>query len=58
MRAGMGDVVFAPLYQVLQSRGVTGPTSPFYNQLVQGQELQQLGIDLEDPWEIAGLKDV
>lgn len=96
MQAGMGDVVFAPLYQVLQNRGVNiqffqkvtniglstdkrsiasidvdvqatlvngsyaplydvnglpcWPNEPFYDQLVQGQQLQQQGIDLEDPW--------
>ncbi|MEP6732936.1 MAG: NAD(P)-binding protein [bacterium] len=96
MQAGMGDVVFAPLYQVLQNRGVNiqffqkvenlglsadkstiatiqvgeqatlvngtynplydvsglpcWPDVPFYDQLVQGQQLQEQGIDLEDPW--------
>jgi uncharacterized protein with NAD-binding domain and iron-sulfur cluster len=95
MQAGMGDVVFAPLYQVLQNRGVNirffqkvenlglstdkksiatiqvgeqatcnapyqplynvnglpcWPNQPFFDQLVQGQQLQALGIDLEDPW--------
>ena len=96
MQAGMGDTVFAPLYQVLQNRGVNfqffqkvtnlglstdgksiatvsvdvqatlnnapydplvdvaglpcWPSEPLYGQLVQGQKLQQLGINLEDPW--------
>lgn len=96
MQAGMGDVVFAPLYQVLQNRGVNiqffqkvenlglsadkaaiatiqvgeqvtlingtytplydvnglpcWPDVPFYDQIVQGQQLQEQGIDLEDPW--------
>lgn len=96
MAAGMGDTVFAPLYQVLQERGVEfrffqlvesltptadgssvasiqigeqaqvtsgsyeplveveglpcWPSEPLYDQLVQGQELEQLGIDLESPW--------
>lgn len=96
MQAGMGDTVFAPLYQVLQNRGVNfqffqkvtnlglstdgksiatvsvdvqatlnnapydplvdiaglpcWPNEPLYRQLVQGQVLQQRGINLEDPW--------
>lgn len=96
MQAGMGDTVFAPLYLVLQKRGVNfgffqkvenlglsgdgksvatievgvqattlsgpynplvtvnnlpcWPNQPLYPQLVQGQQLQQQGIDLEDPW--------
>jgi len=26
------------------------PNAPFFDQLVQGQQLQALSIDLEDPW--------
>ncbi|MFO0871114.1 MAG: NAD(P)-binding protein [Pirellulales bacterium] len=97
MQAGMGDVVFAPLYQVLQRRGVhfqffhkvnalhldadkqtveamdigiqatlinpgeyqplvdvkglpCWPSTPLYDQLIQGEELQSENIDLESPW--------
>lgn len=96
MQAGMGDTIFAPLYQVLSARGVsfkffqnilnitpTGdgtaiasiqigeqatlksgpyqplvmvkdlpcwPSTPLYDQLVQGAELQAQDIDLESPW--------
>jgi len=100
MQAGMGDVIFAPLYEVLAKRGVhfeffhrvlnlavsadgsrieriavnrqadvvggaeyqplfdvkglpCWPSEPFYHQLVQGEEIERLGIDLEsysDAW--------
>jgi uncharacterized protein with NAD-binding domain and iron-sulfur cluster len=95
MQAGMGDVVFAPLYRVLKERGVkfeffrnienlgvsngvvdtidlsvqatvkdgaeyeplirvggtySWPAKPFYDQLVQGEELREKGIDLESFW--------
>lgn len=96
MQAGMGDVVFAPIYEVLKKRGVKfkffhkvmnvkpaadgktiesitisqqatlkdgeyqplfdvkglpcWPSEPFYDQLVQGQELQDQQINLESFW--------
>ncbi|MGC2583092.1 MAG: hypothetical protein WA399_13400, partial [Acidobacteriaceae bacterium] len=96
MQAGMGDVVFGPLYEVLKKRGVkfkffhrvkhlqpsadgksidsieigeqvtvkTGeydplvnvrglpcwPSEPLYDQIVQGQELQDQQINLESSW--------
>ena len=96
MQAGMGDVVFAPLYEVLRARGVRfqffqqatklklssdkkklaaiqmaeqvtlksgryhplvmvkdlpcWPSEPLYDQIVQGEELQEKGIDLESAW--------
>ena len=96
MQAGMGDVVFGPLYLVLKAKGVKfeffqhilqiglssdkqsietitigkqatmknasyeplvnvrglpcWPSEPLYDQLVQGEQLQNEGIDLETPW--------
>ncbi|MDI1451823.1 NAD(P)-binding protein [Polyangium sp. 6x1] len=96
MQAGMGETVFAPLFTVLERRGVRfeffhrvqnlelsadrkhiariqmarqatvkgdryrpmvdvrglpcWPTEPLYEQLVEGQALQQSGVDLEDAW--------
>lgn len=96
MQAGMGDVVFAPLYEVLRKRGVkfqffhrvgnlelnsdktavasiqmqrmvtlkngeyeplydvrglpSWPSEPFYEQLVEGEELKKRNIDLESFW--------
>lgn len=96
MEAGMGDVVFGPLYQVLKKRGVIfkffhqvknlkvsadgksiasieigrqvtlksgeyepligvrglpcWPSEPLYDQIVQGEELQKQGINLESHW--------
>jgi uncharacterized protein with NAD-binding domain and iron-sulfur cluster len=95
MQAGMGDTIFAPLYQVLSRRGVTfeffqrvdklelsddkrrvarvtigqqvtvngeydplvpvkglpcWPSTPRYEQLVQGQALRDSGENLEDWW--------
>ncbi|HEY9854412.1 MAG TPA: NAD(P)-binding protein [Stenomitos sp.] len=96
MEAGMGDTIFAPLYQVLKDRGVRfrffhriealeldakgesvetlrvaeqvrmkhgeyeplfdvnglpcWPSEPFYDQIVEGEELRRLGINLESAW--------
>jgi len=96
MEAGMGDVVFGPLYEVLTQRGVKfkffhavrnlkpsadgksiesidvglqvtlksgdyqplidvrglpcWPSEPLYDQIVQGEELREQGINLESAW--------